>query len=366
MKTMKMMFRKKCLIDAMNVVSKAVATRSTMPILQYVLLRHDGPVCTIEASNIEHTVRVAMTDDDPLQAGQTGTADVLLDPRKTMAIAGQADESVTIEVSKNEVIVRADTGVCLTMPTVDPSAWPMPSESTAEVSHTVTCTGDELASAANYVLHACADEDGKYVLSGVALLDHHLAATDGKVAHWHSLGDGPSGLDEKAICIIPGKTAATMMTLARAHSEAECTLSVTGNNVSLTIGADRVSGTTISGNFPPLAKVIPVGGKPKIAKVDASVFADAIGVVSMAAEAELQAMSIDTDGGKIRVKCRSPQSECVSSIEYDGDWDGVQAMRLLRSALRPLDGQVAIEYRDAKKAIVGRSGNAGFIVIPMV
>jgi DNA polymerase III subunit beta len=361
-----MKFQKQSLINAMNVVSKAVATRSTMPILQYVLLRHDGSVCTIEASNIEHTVRVTMVDDDPLQ---TGTADVLLDPRKTTAIAGQADESVMIKVGKDEVIVRADTGACLTMPTVDPSAWPMPSESTADVSHTVTCTGDELATAANYVLSACADEDGKYVLSGVALFDRHLAATDGKVAHWHSLGDGPSGVAEKAICVIPGKTVATMMTLARAHAEDECTLTIAGNNVSLTIGADRVSGTTINGKFPPLAKVIPVGGKPKIAKVDASVFADAIGVVSMAAEAELQAMSIDTDGGKIRVKCRSPQSECVSSIEYDGDWDGVQAMldpRLLRAALRPLDGQVTIEFRDAKKAIVGRSGNAGFIVMQMV
>lgn len=358
-------FDKKALIDAMNIVVKAVPARSTMPILQYVLLRSSVPSdsCTIEASDIEHTVSVQVA----VESRPKRAVDVLLDPRKAMAIATQSHAIVTIIVSDRDVVVQSDAGAYLTMPTADPSAWPMLRESSENVSHTVNCTGDRLASAINYVLPACDDSDGKFALSGVALFDRHLVASDGKAAHWYALFE-PGSLAKKATCIIPSKTIGTMMTLARAHPDELGTLSVAGNNVTLGIGGDRVSGSTISGNFPPIANVIPTG-KAKIAKLDASSLADAIGVAAMAVDADMQMMAMHAKGTSIELKCRSPQSECVSSTGCDDDsWDGVKLKlnpHLLRAAVKPLEGSVTIEFRDTVKPIVGYSGDAGFLILPM-
>ena len=354
-------------------VSKAVATRSTIPETQNVLIATDNGRLRLTATNLE----IAITTWIGAQIEEEGSVTI---PARMLSdfINSLPDKKVDIETVANPIGLKIHcANFDAQMNGIDPENYPpIPNISDGPK---ISISSSDFKSSLSRVRFAVATDESRPALTGVKVdikgNEFTLASADGfRLAI--ETGSCESSVEEDVSVIVPGRTMNEIFSLLGTDSGMlDMTVTEQKSQALFKFGDVEVVTQLIQGNFPDYERLIP-GEKGTICRVNreeilqatnaASVFArDGSGIIRM--------VSDDTDEGSIRIMSQaeelgSNESRVNASIEGEETRIAFNS-KFLNEILSVLDGdEVEIETMSPSSPGVFRSAaNSGYlhIIMPM-
>ena len=248
-----------CLQETLNkglgIVGRAVATRTTLPITQNVLIATDQGRLKLTATNLEMAISTWIGSTVEDEGDITIPARLLsefvgsLQNEKVDMVTTHQPQAMTLTSARYEArIIGTDAGEFPPIPTVEDGV-------TAKISAAV------LKKAINLVVFAAATEESRPVLTGVKLeLENDqftLAAADGfRLAVYKDKLEEPIAEDTEAI--IPARTLNELNRLLSDQADSvELVLSPTRGQALFRLNNIEVVSQLIQGAFPNYAQLIP-------------------------------------------------------------------------------------------------------------
>lgn len=354
-------------------VSRAVATRSTIPETQNVLIATDNGRLRLTATNLE----IAITTWIGAQIEEEGSVTI---PARMLSdfINSLPDKKVEIETVANPIGLKIHcANFDAQMNGIDPENYPpIPNISDGPK---ISISSSDFKSSLSRVRFAVATDESRPALTGVKVdikgNEFTLASADGfRLAI--ETGNCESSVEEDVSVIVPGRTMNEIFSLLGTDSGMlDMTVTEQKSQALFKFGDVEVVTQLIQGNFPDYERLIP-GEKGTICRVNreeilqatnaASVFArDGSGIIRM--------VSDDTDEGSIRIMSQaeelgSNESRVNASIEGEETRIAFNS-KFLNEILSVLDGdEVEIETMSPSSPGVFRSAaNSGYlhIIMPM-
>lgn len=241
---------------ALGAAGRAVATKSTLPILGNVLLEASGDTLTISATNLEFGIACEINATVSQPGRTTLQARVLSD-----FVANLPAGEVELAQDQNPLLTLVRSGQSQAhLRGIDADDFP-PLMSAIEGGVTLTLDPAVLREAIAHVVFAAATDDSRPVLAGVQLdardTSLTLSAADGFRMSLRRIAlDAPA--TEPLTIIVPAKA---LQELSRVLAEAgdQITVQVTPNQSQMLVTAPGVRFSTrlIDGAFPDLKQVVP-------------------------------------------------------------------------------------------------------------
>jgi DNA polymerase III subunit beta len=283
------------LSQALQIVSRAISTRTTLPILNNVLLETTGEGLALTATNLEIGIRKLVPAEITDEGSTTVPARLLTDFVSTLP---DQDLELSLDESTQTLSLRCarfDTHVkCIEAEEFPPG--PRPDEGDR-----LTIPLEELLSAIEQTQMAASTDEARPVLTGVLLhvdsKGQTLAATDGHRLAVRQLGAQANG-DLDARLIVPARALAELPRAFRGESgDVEVIVSKARNQIFFRAGTSEVTSRLIDGTYPNYAQVIPSKSSTKI-KVPTAELAQTVRAVSLFARdsANVIRLRSETDG----------------------------------------------------------------------
>ncbi len=244
------------LLPALSAVARSVGARSTLPVLDNILLSVEGKKLKLAATNLEIGVVKFILVKEAMEGEITVPAKTLVE-----LISGLGQAQVTIE-SEAEVLTITSGSFKASVNGIAATEFPViPAATGAEVSFP-----KEVFLSSATVLFAAAVDEGRPVLTGILteVKDSKLdfVATDGfRLAHRQV----PLALSERKRVeglktLIPKRTYEEVLRIISEQpvDEVKIATSENQNQVVFTLGETIVSSRLIEGVFPAWEKIIPV------------------------------------------------------------------------------------------------------------
>lgn len=272
---MKLSIARSELLDALSVVSKGMSARSTLPILSGILLSTADGTLTLQATDLEVSVRhsaPSLVETD----GQTVVPGKLL----TDIVRSLPEAAVTLELEGDTMAVRCQHSA-FTVRTLSPSDFPKFPE--IEVSSSVELPAELLSSMARKVSKAVSRDETRAILTGILfVIDGHtlrMVATDSyRLAVAETMLESVEEAEMELV--VPGRALEEASRLA-ASSE-KVTLGTSENQVVFSFGETTFVTRRIEGAFPNYKQLIPKDPATKVT-VSTEEFAAAVKRVSLLA-----------------------------------------------------------------------------------
>ncbi|MEK9658646.1 MAG: DNA polymerase III subunit beta [Chloroflexota bacterium] len=309
------------LSHGLSVVGRAVATRTTLPITQHVLLTTDGGRLKLSATNLEIAVSTWVGAEILEEGSLTVPARLLTDfvnslPRQPIEITteGQA-KGIALKGAKVQASINgADADEFPPIPSVEDGV-------------ATRIGAKELREAIHQVVFAAAVEDSRPVLTGVNVeLDGAkltLAAADGfRLAVHTTQMSEPVG--EKLSVIVPARTLNEVERLLEGDEPVEVLVTPQRSQILFRLKNAEIVSQLIQGNFPNYAQLIPNEHSTRVvvdlaelqrATRTASIFAkDGSGII------RIQVSPTEGGAGKLEVSSRAEElgdntGEMEASVE---------------------------------------------------
>jgi len=260
------------LSQALQVVSRAISTRTTLPILNNILLETTGDGLALTATNLEVGIRKIVPAEISDEGSTTAPARLLTDFVSTLP-----DEplEITLDSTSQTLSLRCarfDTHVkCIEAEEFPPG--PKPDEGDR-----LEIPLDELLTAVEQTQMAASTDEARPVLTGVLLHiepeaaakaaaaagGQTLAATDGhRLAVRRLEASGSNGLDARLI--VPARALGELARAFRGESgNVELIVSKARNQVFFRAGTSEVTSRLIDGTYPNYSQVIPSKSSTRI------------------------------------------------------------------------------------------------------
>lgn len=330
---------------------KLTPAKATIPVLATLRLEASGDTLTIGATNLDVSVSLRAGADSVKKEGV-----ICADARGLCAALGAiGDESVTLEVKKNALLVvgNGTKARVLTM-TADeyPSAPVLDGYEPASIAALVSALD---------VAYASSTDHTKDNLCGVYLSGDVAVATDGKRLAVRNY-EAPKSIASK---IIPSKFAQLLpgfLEVATGAEIDECGVASNDNSVSVNvsgkIGGGELTSRLVDGSFPDYKLVIPTRSTLKMHTVNRTALVDALRVVSRMGDGPMQPMIFEfaDDAMKIAVTNTSRgdvEKTIACSVAADGLAKASCSVAYLSEALSHLDcAEIAIGGADATSPIL--------------
>ena len=198
---MKIVCEKEKLLKAINSVVRAVPTRTTMPILEGILIQTNKNQIKLTSYDLELGIEYTM-DCNVLQEGNTVVNSIMF----SEIIRKLPDTDISIELNENNLLVIECEGSLYKLATMNPDEFPeLPKivvENSIETDQTI------LKNMIRKTIFAVSMEENRPIFTGCLfeVIDNYLnvVAIDGFRMGWVSKNLGEESNDFKAV--IPGKT----------------------------------------------------------------------------------------------------------------------------------------------------------------
>lgn len=247
---MKISIARSELLEALNVVSKGMSARSTLPILSGVYMNASAGSVSLQATDLEVSVRhnaAALVEE---------MGEVVI-PGKLLSdiVRSLPEAAVTLEKDKDVVSVRCQQAA-FTVKTLNPSDFPrFPEISTDK---TVELPSDTMASMVKKVARAVSRDETRAILTGVLMVIEgptvKMVATDSyRLAVVEKVLEEPAGEDIEAV--VPGRALDEATKLA--PSGASVRMGVSENQIVFEFGETTFVTRRIEGAFPNYKQLIP-------------------------------------------------------------------------------------------------------------
>ena len=243
------------LSQALQVVSRAISTRTTLPILNNILLETTADGLTLTATNLEIGIRKSVAAEVQREGSATAPARLLTD-----FVASLPEEELQLDFDQtNQTLnlrcARFDTNVkCI-------EAEEFPPQPRAEEADRLQVPLDEMLSAIEQTQMAASTDEARPVLTGVLLhvdaSEHTLAATDGHRLAVRKLRSAGGDQIEGRL-IVPARALAELARAMRGESgQLDILVAKARNQVFFRAGGSEVNSRLIDGTYPNYTQVIP-------------------------------------------------------------------------------------------------------------
>lgn len=277
-------------------VSRVVTTRTSLPILSNLLLETDKEMIRISATDLE----LAIATTVPATIKQQGSFTI---PAKLFQdfVHQNPDGELTFHLQSSELHCTSEQ-VTATIPGIDPEEYPPLPElkNTTEV----TLAVQEVVEALKQVVIACAQDQGRPVLTGVLTKFSPrgtiFAATDSFRLVERNLPHSVV-LDEREV-LIPSRTAQELIRIVgQLPHEEEMKVVFGDNQLVIQVGGVEIYSRLLSGNFPKYQAIIP---KDFLANITVSVseFSQALRLTTVFSSSGITNVIIDVqEGGDVYI-----------------------------------------------------------------
>jgi DNA polymerase-3 subunit beta len=313
---MNLSIQRKCLHAGLQSATRAVTSRSSLPILANVLLEAVGGTLRLRGTDLELTIERIL---DGVDVKTPGGACL---PAKTLCdiVAALPDGLVTLSTDEQHVVTITCGKSVYRINSLPAVEFP-PTPEVALVARFVIGT-DILRRALQRTLMAVSRDDTRPVLTGV------LIAASGDVCRFvatdtHRLAIDTSPLVDapEVAAIIPGRA---MRELVPLLADAEfCRMELGEHEATFSIGATKVTTRLIEGKFPNYERVIPKEHTFKLT-LDAAELKRTVKRASIVAREDANRLKFFCDSYKLDISSSSGQlGECSEEVacEHEGDAD---------------------------------------------
>ncbi len=365
---MKIKTTKSVLVDAIQTVEGAVATKTTLPILSNVLIEAQKENIMFNATDLD----IGIVYKDKAEIIEEGSITI---PAKRFAdiIRELPPGEVTINVRKNYNIIIDCESCSFRLIGLPKEEFPtIPKFQNKE---SIVLKQALLKKILKRVSFAMSKDETRYVLNGTLLMIKKnnllLVATDGRRL---ALTENKVKLEmENKEVIIPIKTILELNKILKEEGDVRIVFS--DNQVAFELEKTTIISRLIEGEFPNYEQVIPKERKEKI-QIDKEHFLSAIKRASLFTSPDSQAIKLDVFKNKLVISKMTPDvGEAKEEIEikYDGSelTAGFNPAYML-DVLKILSNETTnIELVDAEKPAVFREqmpeqdGFYVYIVLPM-
>ena len=302
------------LLIALQKLSKATPTRSTLPILSCVLIKATNEKTLLKATDLELTIELEIS----VSIEEEGEAAIPL--KQLYDITNELQETrVTISVNnKNKVEISTNSGLYDLMGK-QKEEFP----STPEIKNTnkIDIEAKTLKNIINSTLFAVSKDDLKPSLTGVLLRFNSngltAVSTDGHRLVKYEISDYKNK-NFNGDVVVPKKFFSYLL---NSLSDEKTILSIGDNYLTAEINQDKIITRTIGENFPDYESVIPKDNNKHL-KIDKKVLFGAIKRVSIFSNKSTHQIAFDIKKDSVFITTEDPESSSRAKEEVIAEYDG--------------------------------------------
>ena len=315
---MKVTCRPAVLGQALQVVSRAISSRTTLPILNNILIETTADGLALTATNLEIGIRKVVPAEVTQEGATTAPARLLTDFVGTLP---DQDLDLTLDPSSQSLNLRCarfDTHIkCIEAEEFPPG--PRPDEGDR-----LEVALDELVTAVEQTQMAASTDEARPVLTGVLVQvqggNLTLAATDGhRLAVRKLAATGASDLE--ASLIVPARALAELSRVLKGEpGKVEVIISKARNQVFFRAGTSELTSRLIDGKYPNYAQVIPSKSSTKV-QVPTNELTQTVRAVSLFARDSANVIRLKAQPGALVLSATTNEvgdSKAEMSAEVDG------------------------------------------------
>lgn len=297
------------LAAALKVVHPAIAGRTTLPILNHVLLDARDDRLTLSATNLE----INLSTSIPAEVSEAGRTTVPESKISIWAGLQGRNSNVTLRGDDKSLAVLAGRDRAR-IGTRSAEDFPPLPEMDAE---TINISAALLDRALTLTLNNVAKEDSRPVLFG-ALMTFNDGALEMAGADGFTLGfarvDLASPVSETTTLIVPGKSLTTLAGLLDAVGLVE--ISASPHGVAFSVGATTLFSRLIAGQFPDYRRIVPTEAK-NVTVANTSALELQIRSAQMVDRMTPVRFRSDPEAGTLTIWARGPDTEHEGVIDAD-------------------------------------------------
>ncbi len=320
---MKLTCSPEALSHALQVVSRAVSPRTTLPILNNVLLETSPEGLKLTATNLE--IGIVNHVDAEIQSEGSVTLPAKL---LTEFVAQLHDDQLEMELDASTQTLTVKCGPYHDVKIKGIGANEFPPLPAREDSLKLVVDQADLLPAIEQTVVAASSDDGRPVLTGVLTqLEGEtmtLAATDGHRLAVKAIktksSEGEPAEDGANSVIIPARALVELSRVLKAEGTVEMALGRSRNHVFFSVPGVEVMSRLIEGTYPNYSQVIPEQSNTTIT-VSTKELLDRTRGVSIFARDSANVVRIKTEAGEISISANTSEvgsSEASVSAEIEG------------------------------------------------
>lgn len=295
------------LLKSLNHVQRVVERRNTIPILSNVLLKAEGDVLMLKATDLD----LEVTETTPAAVEQSGAttvpAHMLYDIVRKLPDGAEVMMAVTGDNGLSLISGRSQFRLQM-LPESD-----FPDLTAGEFSHTFRMACTEFKTLIDRTQFAISTEETRYYLNGIYF--HSVedggstmlraVATDGhRLAQAQT--EAPDGSQGMPGIIVPRKAVGEIQKLLE-DPDSSVTVELSDTKIRFTVGQVVMTSKLIDGTFPDYNRVIPAGNDKELV-LDRATFAAAVDRVSTISSDRGRAVKLSLTEGQLVLSVNNPDS----------------------------------------------------------
>jgi len=341
---MKLLVERDLLAQVLKSVSRVADKRGNIPILSNALLRAEGEMLTVTATNLEMMAGNAVYADISTPGATTvplALLETIVNRLPSGAQIGMDCDGSAMTLSAGRSRSRLQT-----LPAVD-----FPDFSASADGHSFAVPAATMERLINATRFAISAEETRYYLCGMYFAPHThdgarrlcAVATDG-----HRLSrifaPLPAGAEHMIGVIIPTALVDEIARMAK-DASGDLFFDVSTSAMRVRHGSADLIGKLIDGTFPDWERITP-SSRPKNARFDAADLAAAVTRASAVLDSKSGAAKLSLAPGEITVTTSGPSGEISEAVDVNYDGDGTSiifASRYISTALDALgSGEIVL------------------------
>ncbi|GLB46101.1 DNA polymerase III subunit beta [Philodulcilactobacillus myokoensis] len=254
---MKFSIKRTAFVNSLNIVSRAISSKTTIPILTglKIVATKDGLILTGSNADISIETRIkASNADNKLAIASTGS--IVLPARFFSSIVKKLpQDTMTLDVTDNFQTRITSGSSSFDINGLDPTNYPHLPEIDSDDS--ITLSGDIFKEIIQQTVIAVSDQESRPILNGVhfVLSDNQLVAV---ATDSHRLSQRKVKIDDSDKSfdfIIPGDSLVELSRMIKEHQDIQ--MRISENQVLFTLDETSFYSRLLEGNYPDTSRLIP-------------------------------------------------------------------------------------------------------------
>ena len=310
---MKIIFEKDKIIKALNSVTKAVATKTTMPILEGILIQTNNDDIKLTCYDKELGIEYIIKENNVLEQGSIVVNAIMF----SEIIRKLPDTNITISINDNNLLVIECEGSVYKLATMNPDDFPQLPE--INVENSIELEQNTIKDMIRKTIFAISTEENRPVFTGclfeVKNNKLNVVAVDGFRLAWKSKVLNTKTNDFEAV--IPGRTLQEINKIL-ADSFDLIKLGISKNQALFEIENCKIVTRLLDGEFLKYSEVIPKKWETRV-RVNKNLISNCFERISLISSSSMEKekrypVKLNVEVGKIKISCTNQTGDAKEEI----------------------------------------------------
>lgn len=369
---MKIIFEKDKMIKALNSVTKAVATKTTMPILEGILIQTNNDDIKLTCYDKELGIEYIIKKNNVLEQGSTVVNAIMF----SEIIRKLPDTNITISINENNLLVIECEGSVYKLATMNPDDFPQLPE--INVENSIELEQNTLKDMIRKTIFAISTEENRPVFTGclfeVKNNKLNVVAVDGFRLAWKSKILNTKTNDFEAV--IPGRTLQEINKIL-IDSFDLIKLGIAKNQALFEIENCKIVTRLLDGEFLKYSEVIPKKWETRV-RVNKNLISNCFERISLISSSSMEKekrypVKLNVEVGKIKISCTNQTGDAKEEIFTTTEGQDLEAgfnPKFFLDVFRNIDDEeVYIDFGTSISPSVIRSieddGDYQYMILPV-